>query len=142
MNTHLSYKHFLNWKFILSFSISIIFSFYAFKRFDLSRFLNILHDINYLYVLSAIALLIFVVYIRALRWKLLFDDEEVSVKKLFESQMVGYFGNNILPLRLGEGLRCFFLSKRSKVGFSYILGTIILERFLDMLEYWAAVRFK
>ena len=133
MNTHLSYKNFLNWKFILSFSISIIFSFYAFKRFDLSRFLNILHDINYLYVLSAIVLLIFVVYIRALRWKLLFIGENISVKKLFEAQMVGYFGNNIFPLRLGEGLRCFFLSKRSKIGFPYILCTIILERFLDML---------
>ena len=133
MKTYLSYKHFFNWKFISSIFISIVFSFYAFNKFDLNRFIDILYDINYIPVLLAVVLLIFVVYIRALRWKLLFSDQSISVKKLFESQMVGYFGNNILPLRLGEGLRCFFLSKRSETGFPYIFGTVILERCLDML---------
>ena len=133
MNTQFSYKHFLSWKFLLSISISIIFSFYAFKKFDPIRFFHILESANYLYIFLAIFLLIFVVYIRALRWSLFFKDEKISTKKLFESQMIGYFGNNIFPLRLGEGLRCFFLSKYSNLHIAHIFGTIILERLLDML---------
>ena len=132
MNNQFSYKHFFSWKFCISISISIIFSFYAFKKFDPVRFLHILESVNYLYIFLAMLLLIFVVYIRALRWSLLFDDKKIPIKKLFESQLIGYFGNNIFPLRLGEGLRCFFLSKYSNLGAAQILGTIILERLLDM----------
>jgi len=133
MNTKLSYKHFFSWKFILSISISIIFSFYAFKKFDPDRFFYILESANYLYISLSIVLLIFVVYIRSLRWALLFNNQKISVNRLFEAQMIGYFGNNIFPLRLGEGLRCFFLSRYSGLKISYIFGTVILERLLDML---------
>ena len=80
MNSELSYKYFFSWKFILSISISIIFSFYAFKKFDPVRFFHVLKSANYLYVFLAILLLIFVVYIRSLRWALLFKDEKISVK--------------------------------------------------------------
>ena len=47
--------------------------------------------------------------------------------------MIGYFSNNILPFRAGELLKSFLISKQNNISKSYALGTVIMERFLDML---------
>ena len=51
--------NFLNWKFILSIVISIVFSYYAFQEFELSKIIKVLRDIQYSYILLAAILLIF-----------------------------------------------------------------------------------
>ena len=49
--------------------------------------------------------------------------------------MIGHFGNNILPLRLGELIRVYIVSKDWQISKSYVLGTIILERLLDAITF-------
>ena len=126
------YTNFFDWKFILSILISLLFSFYAFRNFELNKLSNIIDDISFPYILLAISFLIFSVYIRALRWQLLFKHNKPSINKLFGSQLIGYFGNNIFPLRAGELLRCVFLSRYYEITKSSIFGTIISERVLDV----------
>ena len=125
---------FLNWRFILSIVVSIVFSYYAFQEFQLSEIIIVLRDIQYSYILLAAILLIFSVYLRALRWQFFFDEIKPSIYDLFGSQMIGYFGNNILPLRAGEFLKCIFLSNIYEVPKSIIFGTVLLERFLDFIS--------
>ena len=108
MNKEIKHNIF-NWKFLFSITISILFANYAFNNFDIQKFISILDELNYPIIISAVILLIISVYIRALRWKLLLDSEKISLRLLFDSQMIGYFGNNIFPLRFGELLRCFFI---------------------------------
>ena len=127
------YTNFFDWKFILSILISLLFSFYAFRNFELSKLYNIIGEINFAYIFLAIFFLMFSVYIRALRWQLLFKHNRPSINKLFTSQLIGYFGNNIFPLRAGELLRCVFLSRYYEITKSSIFGTVILERVLDVL---------
>jgi uncharacterized protein (TIRG00374 family) len=48
--------------------------------------------------------------------------------------MIGYFGNSVLPLRLGEFMRAFALSRGGhSVSTSAAFGTLIVERMLDMI---------
>ena|SRR5829696_3209278 len=47
--------------------------------------------------------------------------------------IVGYMGNNVLPARSGELLRVLLLGERSNAKRRVILGTIIAERFLDLI---------
>jgi uncharacterized membrane protein YbhN (UPF0104 family) len=47
--------------------------------------------------------------------------------------VVGYMGNNVLPARSGELLRVLLLGERSSARRRVILGSIIAERFLDLL---------
>jgi len=122
-----------NWKFILGIFVSALGLLYVFKNFELNRLLIIADRIDFTYILPAILLLFLSVYIRALRWQLLFKGNKPSINKLFGSQLIGYFGNNIFPLRAGELLRCVFLSKHYKIPKSTILGTVVLERVLDLL---------
>ena len=132
MKNKFFYTDFFNWKFILSILISIIFSLYAFRNFKLEKLFLIIDNINFFYICLAILLLLFSVYVRALRWQLLFNENKPSINKLFGSQLVGYFGNNIFPLRAGELLRCIFLSRYYKIPKATIFGTVILERVLDV----------
>jgi len=126
------YNNIFHWKFLTSILISIIASFYAFNDFEVGEIFEIIYKINFIYIILAVFLLLLSVYIRSLRWKLLFRSNHPLISHLFGSQLVGYFGNNIFPMRAGELLRCVFLSRQYKIPQSKIFGTVILERFLDM----------
>jgi glycosyltransferase 2 family protein len=47
--------------------------------------------------------------------------------------VVGYMGNNVLPARGGELLRVLLLGERTNAKRRVILGSIIAERFLDLV---------
>ena len=127
------YKNIFNWKFLFGIIISIVFSFFSFKNFQINTLFSLLNNINYSIIALAIFLLIFSVYLRAIRWKLLFNSSNIKTRSLFDAELIGYFGNNIFPLRFGEFLRCIIVSENYKISKTYIFGTVILERLLDML---------
>ena len=45
--------------------------------------------------------------------------------------MIGYFGNNILPFRLGELLRTYIVAKDNYLSKGFVFGTVVIERLLD-----------
>ena len=87
---------------------------------------------NLLYILAVFVLFIYSVHVRAKRWQALLKPLiEIPVRPLFSATIIGYFGNNVLPFRLGELLRGYSLSKEYPLKVSSIMGTIILDRVLD-----------
>ena len=127
------YINSINWKFILSISVSVLALFYTLNNFQVDKLFDIIARVKLRYIFSAVSLLILSVFLRALRWKLLFDNKKISIKNLFNYQLIGYFGNNVFPLRAGEFLRCIFLSKDYNISKSTAFGTVVLERFLDII---------
>jgi len=118
---------------IISVIISIACLYFFYKEVDsFSIFFKQIQSAKYLYILIAIILLCFTVFIRSLRWNILLGGDK-KLYTLFKIQMIGYFGNNILPLRTGEVLKSFLLGEKEDISKSYALSTIIIERFLDML---------
>ena len=119
---------------IIGLLISILGIYWAFHDFAFDEFLETIKSVKYEYVLLACVLLISSVWLRAIRWKYLFKSEDgVETYSLFRYELIGYFGNNVLPLRLGELLRAYILGKRYSLSKSYVFGTILLERILDTL---------
>ena len=89
---------------------------------------------RWIYLLIASILLIISVYFRALRWKYLFtSNTSHSIKDLFPAQFLGYFINNIFPIRIGDFAKSYIVAKKTNNKASYILGSIIMERILDTL---------
>ena len=87
----------------------------------------------WLLALSA-TLLLAALPVRGHRWGLFLRPfKRVPVRMTSEATVIGYFGNNVLPLRMGEIVRAYFLGKSTGLGTSKVIGTIILERVLDML---------
>ena len=128
-------KIILNPKAILGFIISVGGIYWAFRDFEFRFFYNTLQRINYNYILLAGLLLWSSVYLRALRWKYVFQGStNPGVSSLYKSQMIGYFGNYVLPLRLGEVLRAYIIGKEWNLSKTYVFGTVILERLLDAIS--------
>ena len=89
---------------------------------------------GWLHLTLASILLILSVYFRALRWKYLFQSNKFqSISDLFSAQLVGYFINNISPIRIGDFAKSYLVSKKTDQKNSYILGSIMMERVLDTI---------
>lgn len=74
--------------------------------------------------------------LRCVRWRLLLSPvTEIKAKDLFGPMMLGWFANNILPLRMGEIARAYIAGRKFKVSVSATLATILLERLCDTLAF-------
>lgn len=70
---------------------------------------------------------------RAWRWRYLLRDVPVSFRHRLTSTLIGFAGNNTLPGRLGEPLRCWMLSRLDpRVGFWQAAGSLVVERVFDL----------
>ena len=47
--------------------------------------------------------------------------------------MIGYFGNSVLPFRMGEFLRAYILAEKTSLNAPTAFGTIVIERILDFV---------
>ena len=120
-------------KLSLGFTLSFLGLYFAFQNIDLNDLLKSFESINYFWIFVAIILLILYTYVRSLRWRLLlFSLKLVTIKDLFASNMIGYFGNSILPFKMGEILRGYAISRNNDLKTSTVLGSIVLERVCDL----------
>ena len=121
-------------KVIIGVVISLAGIYWAFKDFDFFDFKQSIQQIELAYLLLATLFLWGSVWLRGLRWKWLFKESaSPSVASLYRAELIGYFGNNVLPLRLGELLRTYIVGKENNFPKSFVFGTIVIERLMDML---------
>jgi uncharacterized protein (TIRG00374 family) len=73
---------------------------------------------------------------RAIRWKILMASigYRPKLSNTFAAVMVGYLANFAFP-RLGEVLKCTILGKYEKVPPDKLVGTILVERAIDLLSF-------
>ena len=89
---------------------------------------------TYVYVVPGIGLYLIGVWFRTLRWRrLLHHIRPIPTARLFPVVVVGYMANNLLPLRLGELVRSYYVGDRERVSKAAALVTIFIERLLDAL---------
>ena len=67
------------------------------------------------------------------RWASLFPRRyKVRRFDLLVGLCIGYLVNAIVPLRLGELVRCLYVHWRDKVPLAHVAATVVLERLLDI----------
>jgi hypothetical protein len=73
-------------------------------------------------------------YSRALRWKILMEPlgYNPSTFNTFAAVMIGYLVNTGVP-RLGEVVKCTMLSRYEKIRADRLVGTIVMERAVDVV---------
>ena len=129
---------FTNWRFWLGLAGSLLFLFILLFKLDLREIGDALKDANYWYVAPAIGLYFIAVYFRALRWRYLLSPlGSVEVQRLYPVVIIGYMANNLLPARLGEFVRSYYLARREGFSASTGLATIAVERVYDGLTLLA-----
>jgi uncharacterized protein (TIRG00374 family) len=119
-------------KFGLALAVSVVFTALFFLHTDWGEVGDALTGADYAYVVPALALFAGSVAVRAVRWQVLYrPHREIGWPRLLPSLLVGYAGNNLLPLRAGELLRAQHIADGSGVPRMVSFGTFIMERFFD-----------
>ena len=117
---------------ILGLLISIGFMVWVFWKINFSQVLESMRGANYWWLLPNIALVLVVMYQRAWRWKSMAKPlKDVHFDKFLAATAVGFMANNVLPLRLGEFVRAYSLSKQDPdISKSASLAMIFTERII------------
>jgi uncharacterized protein (TIRG00374 family) len=90
-----------------------------------------LAETRWSFLALSLALNLFSLWCRAHRWGFLFPPG-ARPSHLFNAVMIGYMGNNLLPLRAGEILRAYVVARRGE-SFWTTVTTMVVERVLDGL---------
>ena len=98
-----------------------------------TQFTTALRSANYWLIIPIVFMALLSHLSRAYRWKLLLEPLEYypKIKNVFAVTMVGYLANAAIP-RLGEILKCTFLSKYEKIKVDKLVGSILIERTFDL----------
>ncbi|MFW5978951.1 MAG: lysylphosphatidylglycerol synthase transmembrane domain-containing protein [Bacteroidia bacterium] len=115
-------------------AIGIVLLIFAFRGVSLEDLTDSLKRANFFWV-GLTLLFAFVGYVsRAYRWKLLIKplNYDPPLTNVFYALMIGYTANFAFP-RVGEITRCGTLRKSDKIPLDSLLGTVIIERAIDLL---------
>ncbi len=75
-------------------------------------------------------------FFRSMRWQALLPEKADSGSRgLFPLVVVGFMVNNLFPMRIGEAVRAALLWKRNRYTVAESVGSILVERFLDILVF-------
>ncbi len=98
-----------------------------------SAFKDALVTSNFWLLIPVFIILSFSHLLRAIRWKTLMLPMGYSPRlaNTFFAVMIGYLANLAVP-RLGEVLKCTILSKYERVPAEKLVGTIVVERAVDV----------
>ena len=131
-----------SFRFWLAIGVSVVFLGIFLSRLDLRETWELMGEANYFLLVPAVVVYFGSVYFRTLRWQYLMAPvKRLSVSRLYPVVVVGYMANNILPVRLGEVVRAYYVGEREKVSKVSALATIAVERVFDGLTllFFAAV---
>jgi len=132
--------------FIFGLMVGLVFIALFFLTVDEKEMGEALADAELKYLAPAAAFYFGAVFFRTLRWRYLLSPLRVfAALRLFPVVVVGYMANNLLPVRLGELARSYYLRRREDFSASTALATIAVERVYDgitlLLMALAAVPF-
>jgi uncharacterized protein (TIRG00374 family) len=113
--------------------VSLFCCFLILQNLDWKALWSALSQVHPIWLLTTLVLFYTAVYLRAVRWSLLFPKENpVAAHRLFKPTMIGFAFNNVLPSgRVGEFMRAIYVGKKEKTGIPVALGTIVTERVFD-----------
>jgi len=114
---------------------SAVFAYLALKNIQWDEFIATLRtDKQWWYLVPSVLFFTSSFLFRALRWKyLLLPVKEIKYSSLFSATMIGYMGNNVLPVRLGEFLRAYVIGRSADISKSAGFATIVVERLVDVI---------
>jgi uncharacterized protein (TIRG00374 family) len=119
----------------LGIAISAIALYLAFPpRSEWSSVREAFARVQYVYVVPLALLSLASILVRCQRWRLLLRPiADVPMLPLVSATSIGFFCNMVLPLRVGEVIRPVLLARRCRLPASSVLGSVLLERLLDMV---------
>jgi hypothetical protein len=115
---------------LLGIIIAIAALYFALRGIDLAAFVNAISAANWIWFGPAAALFLATLALRAARWSAIMGGTPFSTT--FHAMNIGYMMNMVLPGRVGEIGRAFVIGQRTSLSMSRALGSVVVERLLDL----------
>lgn len=121
-------------KYLLFLAIGIGMLWLTFRNQDFSLLAEKIKTLKINWLIAAFLVAILSHLSRAARWVMLIEPlgYKPKLSNTFWALCAGYFANLAIP-RIGEITRCGLLTKAEKVPFNELLGTVIVERVMDVI---------
>ena len=104
---------------------------YLFHDVDFGEMGRRLASTRWAFLAASVATYLVGLWSRARRWHYLYPPD-AHPTHLLRAIVIGYMGNNLLPLRAGEVLRTYVMARHGQRLWTTV-GTIVVERVLDGL---------
>ncbi len=103
------------------------------SQIDLGLAWSALTRANPLWLLVALVVLAATMFTNIYRWRLLYYPTTVlRLGNLTSALFIGYMVLSLVPMRVGELVRAYLISKTEPVSFGQSVGTILVEKVLDV----------
>ncbi len=119
---------------VLFFAIGAVLFWLVIRNQNLDEIKSKLQAANWWWAVGALAFGFLSNIFRAMRWNMLIHPLgfKPKVRNTFGGVMIGYMANLAIP-RLGEVMRCAIVNRYEKVPVNKLLGTVVVERVIDVL---------
>lgn len=111
--------------------ISIVAIYVIYRTVEWNELISAFKNLDPILILSAILLFLISLLFRSLEWRQL-TGNKVTILQSFLGLNIGYFFNNILPLRLGELVRPIYLGQTAGISAVYAFSSVVVERIFDI----------
>jgi len=119
---------------IVGYTVAIGSLIWVLRDFHVVRAAHDMANADWRLVLVGMALDVLSYGFQAIRWKLLLTPfGKVRTTRSVRSIFAGLFANLVFPLRPGEFLRSYLLSNSEGIGLGRVLGSVGVERFVDLV---------
>jgi uncharacterized protein (TIRG00374 family) len=123
--------------------LAVVLLFFAFilYRIKPSRLVEAVVGVSWGWVAVAGLVNILNVVVESVRWHqiVLTVKRRAKFQRIVEAFLVGFFGNIIFPLRVGDGLRVYFLSRQEEIKIPEVIWTFVIDRLVDVLFFLALI---
>lgn len=121
-------------KYIIILGIGVGLLWLAFSGVSLGETIDEMMQADFFWLFVSVLASLIAFVSRAIRWNMLIEPLgfKPKVSNTSAALMIGYLANLAVP-RLGEVTRCGSLSRSEKIPFDSLLGTVIIERLIDVL---------
>ena len=120
---------------IVGYTVSILFLYLTFKGIDPRAVVDYLKITNIYYLILSIGLTIIFFWVRGVyqNVNLYYIDKYILLPDSLTSIGIAQFYNIILPARMGEIMRIYFLSEKYGIKKVSLLSYVLVEKLLDVL---------
>jgi uncharacterized protein (TIRG00374 family) len=105
---------------------------WSLRDFKLAELITDLKEMNWWWVSLAIIADVAVYVCQAWRWSLILRPvEPASLWRSLKAVYIGLFGNEVIGFNAGELVRCYLMTRWTKLPFSVSLSSAVIERIFD-----------
>ena len=118
---------------VFGLAVSVLMMWLAVRRIDLAELGHDLQSASLRWIALGVLFYALELVFRVERWaRILSPVRRLRYRDVGAALLIGYAANNVLPAKIGELFRADFIGRRHGISRVAAVGTIVVERLLDM----------